>query len=348
LRKAFIYGLILGLVLLLIMVSCTSTPVVCNKPYILVGTDCCLDKDDNSICDSDEPTVNEAPKPEEVEAPAKNEPKVQEEIDSFAREFARVWEKEDFEPLYPFFSSELTDEISLEDYMYRVNISYKDFEVISVRIQKSIIESSDLAYLYFIADFGFGDDISLPAVRLDKVDAVWKIDSFHFFFDSIDTVCEDERHPDECAYDYATSFEHGGDCQYAGALYDDCLLFFGITPSMEQMAESCKAEPVNPQERQLCILNATVHGDDARCDLVDELYVSACEAYFNSEENKKFCDEYEFEASIGSKEYAIQYSWCIYGLAWGMKTDSLCDKISRGKPYTADIYVECKDRDHFR
>lgn len=31
-----------------------SIPVVCNKPYILVGTSCCLDKDDNLICDRDE------------------------------------------------------------------------------------------------------------------------------------------------------------------------------------------------------------------------------------------------------------------------------------------------------
>ncbi len=28
--------------------------VTCNKPYILVGTSCCLDQNDNSICDSDE------------------------------------------------------------------------------------------------------------------------------------------------------------------------------------------------------------------------------------------------------------------------------------------------------
>ncbi len=28
--------------------------VVCNEPYILVGTDCCLDEDGNKICDKDE------------------------------------------------------------------------------------------------------------------------------------------------------------------------------------------------------------------------------------------------------------------------------------------------------
>jgi len=31
-----------------------SQQVTCNKPYILVGTSCCLDQNDNSICDNDE------------------------------------------------------------------------------------------------------------------------------------------------------------------------------------------------------------------------------------------------------------------------------------------------------
>lgn len=42
----------------LIISACTTQvqpkQTVCNKPYILVGNNCCLDKDDNSICDSDE------------------------------------------------------------------------------------------------------------------------------------------------------------------------------------------------------------------------------------------------------------------------------------------------------
>lgn len=33
----------------------TTVPTfVCNKPYIQVGSDCCLDENDNSICDTDE------------------------------------------------------------------------------------------------------------------------------------------------------------------------------------------------------------------------------------------------------------------------------------------------------
>jgi hypothetical protein len=47
----------------LIGVGC-SQKIVCNKPYILVGNSCCLDKDENLICDKDE--TKEEPKKEEV------------------------------------------------------------------------------------------------------------------------------------------------------------------------------------------------------------------------------------------------------------------------------------------
>jgi len=59
-------GLILAIALVL---GCTGSEqkVVCNAPYILVGTDCCLDNNDNSICDKDEQQIPVAtqPTPEE-------------------------------------------------------------------------------------------------------------------------------------------------------------------------------------------------------------------------------------------------------------------------------------------
>jgi len=41
--------------------SCTSKPaeVVCNKPYIVLGTGCCLDENDNNVCDNDENAIGD-------------------------------------------------------------------------------------------------------------------------------------------------------------------------------------------------------------------------------------------------------------------------------------------------
>ncbi len=50
--------LVLMVSALLFLYGCEQ-PVVCNKPYLLVGTECCLDNDDNKICDADETFVED-------------------------------------------------------------------------------------------------------------------------------------------------------------------------------------------------------------------------------------------------------------------------------------------------
>lgn len=46
------------LVSLLLVCGCVQEEgVVCDRPYILVGGECCLDKNDNGVCDSDETTI---------------------------------------------------------------------------------------------------------------------------------------------------------------------------------------------------------------------------------------------------------------------------------------------------
>jgi hypothetical protein len=52
--------IILGLIIIsmLIIVGCSKqAAVVCNAPYIQKGAECCLDRNDNKICDSDEGVV---------------------------------------------------------------------------------------------------------------------------------------------------------------------------------------------------------------------------------------------------------------------------------------------------
>src|SRR3989338_5692020 len=59
------YILLLVILLALLISSCSNKPT-CNKPYILVGNECCLDKDGNSICDKDENVNNNQQKQEIV------------------------------------------------------------------------------------------------------------------------------------------------------------------------------------------------------------------------------------------------------------------------------------------
>lgn len=49
-------GIVIILVLLLLIITACSKSqeVICNKPYLLVGKDCCLDQNNNNVCDKDE------------------------------------------------------------------------------------------------------------------------------------------------------------------------------------------------------------------------------------------------------------------------------------------------------
>jgi hypothetical protein len=54
--------LVLGLVIILFLAGCAAQKapeVVCNKPYIKYGASCCMDQNDNSICDDDEDVLFE-------------------------------------------------------------------------------------------------------------------------------------------------------------------------------------------------------------------------------------------------------------------------------------------------
>ncbi|GEM_PF-2431270 len=72
--KMFIIGLV---VLSMVAFGCIQAnapdepPLVCNKPYILVGNSCCLDENDNSICDTDE---EQEPEAEPTVTPKEEEP----------------------------------------------------------------------------------------------------------------------------------------------------------------------------------------------------------------------------------------------------------------------------------
>jgi len=48
------YVLILAFVLLLGISGCVTTPIDCDSPYMLNGSECCLDEDSNDLCDVDE------------------------------------------------------------------------------------------------------------------------------------------------------------------------------------------------------------------------------------------------------------------------------------------------------
>lgn len=96
--------LLFGLIAILLLAGCNTNEIpqnqtniqpTCNKPYILVGTSCCLDKNDNSICDSDE--VKEEPK---IEVKKEKEPESKPQIEEKPKEYSIQQLKDDIDDVY--------------------------------------------------------------------------------------------------------------------------------------------------------------------------------------------------------------------------------------------------------
>jgi hypothetical protein len=56
-KKIVLFSIFSLMLFSLLLTGCTS----CNKPYIKVGNSCCLDNNDNNICDKDENIAKEKP-----------------------------------------------------------------------------------------------------------------------------------------------------------------------------------------------------------------------------------------------------------------------------------------------
>ena len=124
-------GSVFFVALIVLLASCSSAPeqVVCNKPYIQVGSQCCLDQNDNSICDSDETVIDAQPEEENTEEVAENP--VEEikltaqdklEATNFAQRLSRNWEKNEWSEIYAVILDEEKEVVSEKEFVFFMDI----------------------------------------------------------------------------------------------------------------------------------------------------------------------------------------------------------------------------------
>lgn len=197
------------LILVLLLVGCVE--VVCNEPYITVGTSCCLDRDNNSICDSDDIETVELSKvtakavaPIFKEEPEKTILVEEDNLEDVAKQLATYEEEEDFKGIYSLLASDLKNVISEKKFItlypaviYGYYVSYddegdilgqgqkqKDFK--SKRVYDVIENETTAAISYTITDKS-GNQIEGEYISFVKEDE-WKVNDYKIL---VYASCED-------------------------------------------------------------------------------------------------------------------------------------------------------------
>lgn len=176
--KKIIIGLILILSLVLVGCSTETQEVVCNKPYIKVGTKCCLDVNGNNICDKDE---EEKSTKETISDQKENAEKI-------AKLFLVHWERKEYGKMYDLTIGSLTRLKSKDAFSWLMG---QDDPVTALRYEGIVMKDSDTAYVqYTIVASVF--EIKAPSVGLEYINGAWKVDAFANLFSSIcgDNKCQ--------------------------------------------------------------------------------------------------------------------------------------------------------------
>ena len=165
------------LIIFAFLVSACSPQVktqqpVCNKPYILVGNDCCLDKDDNSICDKDEVALQKAKTFSIIDK--------QELAEKTALSFARVWEHKQWDVMYTMFTNSLRKQKTKEEFEKVMGFEETESNVV-VRLDKVDVENESTSYAYYSISSALFDT-KAPSMKLQWEDNDWKVDSFATYF----------------------------------------------------------------------------------------------------------------------------------------------------------------------
>lgn len=239
-----------GLLALVFLAGCTQSaqvqPVVCNTPYILVGTSCCLDKDGNSVCDKDEETVMPAiTSSEAIEAESLNS---SDEAKKVALEFAKNWERRQFADLYDVFTPELKQLKTKEEFDFIMQLYEAESSVLSVRLDKVETVSNTLAYAYFTVQGSLLQEAKLQSIDIEKDSSGWHVDSFAVYFQTdLLEACKNQVviSRESCIVELAELKNDVSYCNSASCMMKECYDLFG-TPFGERekllFCNNCPAE----------------------------------------------------------------------------------------------------------
>lgn len=171
---------------LLVLSACTPE-VTCSSPYIKVGTSCCLDQNDNNICDKDE--IKDTSQKIEAQAqPNTTNEKVvdkKELVEKTALRFARYWEKKDWENMYDLLIDDLQRLRTKEDFIKTLN-HFESASSLVIRLDNVVIDNETTAFAYYTVNSALFDT-KAPSMQLEWNGEDWKANSFatYFLFDEL-------------------------------------------------------------------------------------------------------------------------------------------------------------------
>ena len=285
------------LAVVLFLFGCgASDPIMieCTPPLMLKGDSCCMDADQNGVCDINEAEPAEE-KEEKEEAPEKEpeaEPEKEEEepeeteteaagtkedAEDVGKLFAERLQLKQYNTMYILFTPGLKQKKTATEFTAIMELDPFYKKIVSVDFKGLTMLDDRTAELDIVAETNV-QKIMIPGVRLELINGNWKVNAFVDVFELslYDAACSGYRYNkqykmSDCAFDLAKKVNDPQYCNISACHYLECLKALGEPAGMIQEAEQCYyCQPVGKTTND-CILDVAIKYDKiSACNVIEE------------------------------------------------------------------------------
>jgi len=322
--------------MLLVLVGCAPpVELPCPLPNKQVGDTCCLDQDNDGVCDQDTPA-----KPEPLVEP--NEP-----ARNFGKTFISFWSRKDFKTLYELFTSDLQDSMTKTEFEYFASIRHELDEIKKVELEQ--VSKNQLKYRVIT------EDATLHVVAdIVQEGEDWKHTPF-FFFENLDleNVCRDKGEMIKlkdcdlplntrdrigcildttysCFMDFAVLTEDAQYCDEAGHHKTLCLQRLGEDVPLEDQIIFCQNHADYHDEWDCLINLGKEYVAEEPCALLEyDIQRYECFGHVAAgREDASLCEEFVLEYDFYVDK--LKEAYCLKTYAEELDDESICHEIITG------------------
>jgi len=288
------------LILAAIILGCTENTVECTPPNKIVRENCCIDTNNNNICDMDEAKLaetktNDTKQPvvennKTITAPAINkteEKKVTptttaqtntlEEATKTGKLFAEKWQAKQYTLMYAMFTPQVKEKKTLTEFttIMQLDTLYKRITKVDFNGVKMVDDNTAELNILFHTTI---QDITVTGASLEYMDGAWKVNAFVDVFDlpTFDAACTGYKNDKDyteadCALDYAKKLKDASYCEQSKCHYLECLKALSQPTGTKQQFKQCELCTTYDKTTNQCILDLAIKQDSVSiCDMINE------------------------------------------------------------------------------
>lgn len=310
---------------LLLVVGCTPA-MVCVEPNKIIDNTCCIDNDNDNICDEDIIIEEHEPEVEEITIEV-----LPSEAEVFAEKFRETWEKNSYTALQNLFETN-----------YRMKDSSAEFNFLARRIDEN------LQLTKIVVEKVYKDEVTFlvtekgnkkrVVTELIKEGSNYKAKAF-YFFETIDV--ESACQTNECFVEFARISGNSNVCELAGELRLDCLEEMGQSKDIVTKTDEC-LDISEYYTRVECLTDLAVK---------EQIYEPCFQATYNKQIYTCVGDVVGKHAEAEDCETAVeadghtasreQHAYCILAYVKETHDTDACDLIDRRDDTMLGSMQEC-------